>query len=359
MYLEAIDYITQKQTRDNLINGFGIGLSYSSDYFRDSCLYAATKRFVLNNTLDTNDLYIIQSITGKSVERVVSYVTKFGRIKKAIFIYKSLHSILETKSLIPSYEKDNINKLNTKYIKGKIEFKHVYFSYPTNPECSVLKDINMTIEPGQKIALVGYSGCGKSSIIQLINRFYDIDNDKGEILIDGENIKNYNIYELRKRIGYISQEPSIFKTSNIENIRYGNLDSSNEECIEAAKRTNSLKILQYDEDNEQPVGKKVQKKKLSGGEKQKLAITRILLKKPIILLFDEVTSALDKNSEIEVQKTLDDLSMNITTITIAHRLNTIKDYDKIYVFDKGRIKEQGTHEELMKLKKRYYILYNC
>ena len=359
MYLEAIDYITQKQTRDNLINGFGIGLSYSSDYFRDSCLYAATKRFVLNNTLDTNDLYIIQSITGKSVERVVSYVTKFGRIKKAIFIYKSLHSILETKSLIPSYEKDNINKLNTKYIKGKIEFKHVYFSYPTNPECSVLKDINMTIEPGQKIALVGYSGCGKSSIIQLINRFYDIDNDKGEILIDGENIKNYNIYELRKRIGYISQEPSIFKTSNIENIRYGNLDSSNEECIEAAKRTNSLKILQYDEDNEQTVGKKVHKKKLSGGEKQKLAIARILLKKPIILLFDEVTSALDKNSELEIQKTLDDLSKNITTITIAHRLNTIKDYDKIYVFDNGRIKEQGTHEELMKLKKRYYILYNC
>ena len=358
MYLEAIDYITQKQTRDNIINGLGIGLSYSIDYCRNACFYAATKRFVLNNTLETGDMYIIQSIIGKSTERVISYVTKFGRIKKAVFTSKSLYSIFETQSLIPPYEKDNINKLTTKNIKGKIEFKNVYFSYPTNYERAVLKDINMTIEPGQKIALVGYSGCGKSSIIQLINRFYDIDDDKGEILIDGVNIKDYNIYELRKRIGYISQEPSIFKTSNMENIRYGNLDATDEECIEAAKKANSLNILQYDEDNKQLIDKKVHKKKLSGGEKQKLAIARILIKKPIILLFDEVTSALDKNSELEVQKTLDNLSMNITTITIAHRLNTIKDYDKIYVFDNGRIKEQGTHEELMKLKKRYYTLYN-
>lgn len=177
-------------------------------------------------------------------------------LKKLYLLLKILYSIFETQSLIPPYRTDNISKLRTKNIKGKIEFKHVYFSYPTHPERAVLKNINMTIEPGQKVALVGYSGCGLSSIIQLINRFYDIYDDKGEILIDSENIKNYNIYELRKRIGYISQEPSIFKTSNLENIKYGDLNATDKECTEAARRANSLKILQYDEDNEQLVEKK-------------------------------------------------------------------------------------------------------
>ena len=128
MYLEAIEYITQKQTQDNLINGIGIGLSYAMDYFRDACFYAATKRFVLNNSLDTNDMYVIQLITGKTSERIVSYVTKFGRIKKAIYTFKSLNSIFETNSLIPPYEKDNLYKLSADKVKDKIEFKHVYFA---------------------------------------------------------------------------------------------------------------------------------------------------------------------------------------------------------------------------------------
>ena len=204
--------------------------------------------------------------------------------------------------------------------------------------------------PGQKIALVGYSGSGKSTIIQLLNRFYDVEEGKGEILIDDINIKEYNLYELRKKIGFVPQEPSIFKTSYIENIRYGNLNATDEECKEAAKETNSLEILERDK----TVNKKISS--LSGGQKQKLVLARLFLKKPVILLLDEATSALDKQSEIEIQKTLDKLTINKTTISIAHRLNTIENSDKIFVFDNGRIYEQGTHEELMKLKKRYYIL---
>ena len=212
--------------------------------------------------------------------------------------------------------------------------------------------------PGQKVALVGYSGCGKSSVIKLINRFYDVEEGKGEILIDDVNIKDYNLYELRKKIGFVPQEPSVFNKTNIENIRYGNLNATDEDCKNAAKEANALKILEKDEVNELFSDKEVKKKAaLSDGEKQKLAIARTVLKNPVILFLDEATSALDKESELEVQKSLDKISINKTTIEIAHRLNTIENCDKIFVFDSGRIKEQGTHEELMNLKKRYYTLH--
>ena len=205
--------------------------------------------------------------------------------------------------------------------------------------------------PGQKVALVGYSGSGKSSIIQLLNRFYDIEDGKGEILIDDINIKDYNLYELRKKIGFVSQEPSIFRRSYLENIRYGNLNATDDECKIAAKEADSLNVFENEKNDDK------KKAALSGGQKQKLAIARIFLKNPVILLLDEATSALDKQSEIEVQNSLDKLSKNKTTISISHRLSTIENSDKIFVFDNGRIHEQGTHDELMKLQKRYYTLY--
>ena len=352
LYLEAIDYITQQQIRDNFISALIIGIMFFSTFLSNATLYAATKKYVLNNTLDTDDMSIIQSIVWNSLYYIIVYMRDFGRVKKTIVALKSIYSVLETDSLIPSYEIDNCNKISANDIKGKIEFKHVYFAYPTHPEHVILKDICLTIMPGEKVALVGYSGCGKSSVIQLLNRFYDVEDGKGEILIDDINIKNYNLYELRKKIGFVSQEPSIFKTSSIENIRYGNLKATDDKCKEAAKEANALKILENEEGNNLK-----KKSALSGGEKQRLAISRIFLKNPVILLLDEVTSALDKKSELEVQKSLDKLSINKTTITIAHRLNTIENSNKIFVFDNGRIVEQGVHKELMDLKKRYYTLY--
>ena len=183
--------------------------------------------------------------------------------------------------------------------------------------------------------------------VQLIERFYDV--NKGEILIDGINIKEYNLFELRKKIGLVSQEPSIFKRNDYENILYGNLDANNEEVIKAAEKANINKHT-FDEDNDNP---------LSGGEKQRVAIARTFLKDPVIILLDEATSALDKETENEVQKNINYLMKNKTCITVAHRFNTIIDSDIIFVLDSGELIEKGTHDELLKLKGKYYNLYKC
>ena len=151
------------------------------------------------------------------------------RPQKKIVAFKSLYSTLDTQSLIPPFKRDNEGKIRAANIKGKIELKHVYFAYPTRPEQVILKDVSLTILPGQQVALVGYSGSGKSTIIQLLTRFYDIEEGKGELLIDGINIKDYNLYELRKKIGLVSQEPVLFKRNVLENVRYGRLDTTNEE----------------------------------------------------------------------------------------------------------------------------------
>ena len=362
IYLDAIDYITQRQIRDSIINGIGVGLTFFGNYCKNAAIFAATKTYVLNDSMNSEEMAVIQNIIGGGFMTMANFMRDVAHIKKAFVAIRSVYSTLETESLIPPYSEDNYNKLTANNVKGKIEFKHVYFAYPTNPDHPVLKDINITVLPGQKVALVGYSGSGKSSVIQLLNRFYDVEEGKGSILIDDINIKDYNLYELRKKIGLVSQEPSVFKTTNIENIRYGNLHASNAECESAAKEANAWEVLQKekgDEGEDFLAEKKSSKKKsaLSGGEKQKLAIARTVLKNPVILLLDEATSSLDKNSEIEVQKSLDKLSINKTTISITHRLNTIENYDKIYVLDNGRIQEQGTHNELMELKNMYYNLY--
>ena len=229
---------------------------------------------------------------------------------------------------------------------GKIEFRNVTFAYPTKPEIDVLKNVSFVIEPGQSAGLVGYSGCGKSTIIQLIERFYEVEDGNGEVLIDDVNIKDYNIYNLRKKIGLVSQEPVLFKRSVYENILYGRLDASREEVLAAAQAAAIEKFF-----DKKQMGTK--EDPVSGGEKQRLAIARAFLKNPIILLLDEATSALDKESEKSVQQSIDILQKGRTSVAVAHRLSTIQGSDVILVMESGKLVEKGTHEELMALGKKY------
>ena len=359
LYLEANDYILKKQVITQFIDGLIIGLTLFANFAKNAALFAATKKYVLNDTINSDDLTVVQSLSGNGFREISLLMRDLGDVQKGRGAIKSFYSVIKTPSLIPHFEEDNINKISPQNIKGKIEFKHVYFAYPLNSERVALKDINMTIMPGEKVALVGYSGSGKSCLISLLNRFYDVEPDMGEILIDDINIKDYNLYELRKKIGYVQQEACIFKSSVLENIRYGKIKATDEECIEAAKKTDSLSLLDKDKVEDDIKGENMHHKKLelSNGERQKIAVTRIVLKDPVILLLDEVSTGLDNESKKDIKKSLKQLSENKTTIIVTQQFDIIKNCDKIFVFDKGRIVEQGTHEELMKLEKRYYTIY--
>ena len=269
----------------------------------------------------------------------------YSKAKKA---FASIFKTLDTETLIDPSEKANEGKISPDKLKGKIELKNVTFAYPTRPDQPILRNISLTIEAGQSSALVGYSGCGKSTIIQLIERYYDV--DSGEVLLDDINIKDYNLFELRKRIGLVSQEPVLFKRSVYENILYGKLNASREEVFEAAKKAVIEKFFNKDQmgTKEDPV---------SGGEKQRLAIARAFLKDPVILLLDEATSALDKESEIEVQKSIDELQKGRTSVAVAHRLSTIEGSDVIFVLENGKVVEKGSHKELIALGQKYATLY--
>uniref|UniRef100_H3AJ76 ATP binding cassette subfamily B member 4 n=1 Tax=Latimeria chalumnae TaxID=7897 RepID=H3AJ76_LATCH len=238
-------------------------------------------------------------------------------------------------------------------IKGNIEFKNVHFTYPSRPEVQILKGLNLKVNSGQTIALVGGSGCGKSTVVQLIQRFYDP--DEGMITVDDHDIRSLNVHHLREFIGVVNQEPVLFATTIAENIRYGHEGIAMSDIENAAKEANAYNfIMKLPDKFDTLVGEKGTQ--LSGGQKQRVAIARALVRNPKILLLDEATSALDTESEAIVQAALDKVREGRTTIVIAHRLSTVQNADVIAGLQNGVIIEQGTHEELMKGNGLYYTL---
>ncbi|KAJ4145032.1 hypothetical protein LMH87_003894 [Akanthomyces muscarius] len=243
------------------------------------------------------------------------------------------------------------------HVEGTLEFRDVHFRYPTRPEQPVLRGLNLTVRPGQYIALVGASGCGKSTTISLLERFYDP--LSGGVYVDGKEISNLNINDYRSFIALVSQEPTLYQGSIKENILLGTTreDVSDSELEYACREANIYDfIVSLPEGFNTTVGSKGAL--LSGGQKQRIAIARALIRDPKILLLDEATSALDSESEKVVQAALDKAAKGRTTIAVAHRLSTIQKADIIYVFDQGRIVEQGTHSELMRKNGRYAELVN-
>mgnify|MGYP001011516158 CR=1 FL=1 len=238
-------------------------------------------------------------------------------------------------------------------VRGDVEFHNVSFSYDGNEK--VLKNINIKIPAGKTVALVGPSGGGKTTLCHLIPRFYEV--KEGSITIDGEDIKNYTLKSLRRNIGLVQQDIFLFAGTIRENIRYGRVDATEEEIIEAAKRANIHDFIESLPDGyDTQVGERGVR--LSGGQKQRISIARVFLKNPPILLLDEATSALDNETEIKIQRALEELSKGRTTLVIAHRLSTIKNADFILVLTEEGIQEKGTHEELMEKGGIYADLYN-
>lgn len=241
-------------------------------------------------------------------------------------------------------------------LAGNIQFKNVKFAYPTRPDHVILKNFNLNIPAGKTVAIVGASGNGKSTVAALLERFYDV--DEGSITIDGKDIRSLNSSYLRGSVlGYIDQEPILFATNIMENIRYGKQNATDEEVIEAAKEANAHDfVMKFPSGYNTHVGERGAQ--LSGGQKQRIAIARALLKRPSILILDEATSALDYESERIVQKALENATQGRTVLVIAHRLSTIRAADIIVVLQRGVIVEMGNHAALIKKKGVYYNLVN-
>ena len=271
-----------------------------------------------------------------------SLTTSYYHIKKGTAAAERVYEILDTKNEIIE------NKNATKVIFSKdIAFENVSFSYEKN---NVLSNITFKIKKGEMVALVGQSGSGKSTISDLLNRFYDI--EKGRILIDQTNIKNIGFTNLRELIGVVTQDSILFNDTIYNNIKLGKINASEEEIINAAKTANAHSfILETEKGYSTNIGDRGDK--LSGGQKQRICIARAILKNPEILILDEATSSLDTESEKLVQEALEKLMKNRTSLVIAHRLSTIKNADEIIVLENGTIRERGSHDELIAANKHY------
>ena len=364
IYMEILEAEKNHYIKDSIFFGILTGLGIFFSFANHAALFYSSKCFFINGSLEYDDMNITIQILILMVSSINNGLRGIFDMKTAKNSFKSIFNLLNTVNEIDHTPQGNIDKIEPDNLEGKIEFKNVYFKYPVNLDNNeeenpllkkgqyILKNVNFIIKPGQKVALVGFSGSGKSTVIKLLERFYEP--EKGNILIDGIDIQDYDLYELRKKIGLVGQEPILFRRSIYENIKYGKLEANRESILEAAKEAsieylfNTSNIINSIEDS---------KSMLSGGEKQRVSIARAFLKNPKILLLDEPTSALYKKNEIEITYSLDRLMKGRTTFIVTHRLDTIKNADIILVFENGRLVQKGVHEELIKVNGQYKFLF--
>jgi len=253
-------------------------------------------------------------------------------------------------------EEDSPDAVDIGEVEGNIELKNICFSYTEGDEKGVLDHVSLKIPKGTKMALVGPSGGGKTTICHLIPNFYKLEKNDGEILIDGKDIRSVTMDSLRRNIGIVQQDVFLFSGTIKDNIRYGKLDATDEEIISASKKANMHEfVMSLPDGYDTEIGERGIK--LSGGQKQRISIARVFLKNPSVLILDEATSALDNSTEVLIQESLDELCKGRTTLVVAHRLSTIRNADKIAVITDGKVTEYGTHDELIKNGGVYKELY--
>ena len=313
------------------------------------CLYGVALYLILNGS---------SHVDAGTVVAFISYMGLFsGPLTQIAIIIQQLAQVssnLEQVFDTIDYEvdiKDEEGDVSLKNVRGQLDFDNVTFSY--EDDINILENVNLHVKPGETIALVGPTGAGKTTIINLITRFYDVTG--GSVKIDGNDVRKVTLESLREEVGVLMQDPFIFKGSVMENIRYGRLDATDGECINAAKYIYADEFIErlpngYDEELEE------RGEGLSAGEKQLISFARIILKNPSVIILDEATSSIDTETENMIQKALDVILSEKTAFIVAHRLSTIRNADRIlYIADKG-IAEEGNHEELMEKKGLYYRL---
>jgi len=377
-YKELLEIPMQDSIKKSHLQGITFGFSQFAMFAVYSLLFYVAAKFIEKYDVKAENMFLaifIIMFSAYGSGQAQQYAPSAGKGKQAAI---RIYNIIDEESeLDPQLENEGEVIANSGEFKGNIEFRDVWFRYPTRRDHWVLKGLNLKIGMNQTVGLAGESGCGKSTIIQLLYRFYEP--QFGHIFIDGINIKDYNVASLRRQYGLVQQEPILFNYSVRENIAYAKVNATNQEILDAAEIANATEFIStlqahtnedekpmniFDEEEnatEDPiqlppgylVSCGVKGGKLSGGQKQRIAIARAIVRKPQVLMLDEATSALDEDSQNKVQVALDRIMKDRTTIVIAHRLTTIQKCDKIFVLRYGKVEEEGTFAELMK-KKGYF-----
>lgn len=307
--------------------------------------------FVIDGNMTFGDLFAFVLVMNFSIEPLY-FISRFlGNMPQITEISKRLTKILNSEIIV----KEKEDAMEMPPIEGKIEFKNVSFSFNSKSDYHVLKDINLTVKPGETIAILGATGSGKSALVKLLPRFYDV--NEGEILIDGINIKDVTFKSLRKQIGFVSQERHLFSRSIQDNIAFGNREIPFKDVKYAARVSNIDEFIEQElpQEYETKVGERGTT--LSGGQKQRVAIARAFAIKPRILILDDASSAVDVDTEYEIQQHFEEVFENTTTFLITHRLSSVRHADRILILDNGEIAQLGTHEELINQEGIYKKLY--